>query len=65
MLGVSVDLLHELASTMTPEEGILWLHDHTEDGCRAFTDFGIDNVAEQLRDPAIVAHLLSLIALDQ
>ncbi len=60
-LGVSVDLLDELAMTMTPEDGILWVHDGTEYGCRAFTDFGIDNAAEQLADPAIVAHLLSLV----
>ncbi|MGH9345354.1 MAG: hypothetical protein ACRD19_16530 [Terriglobia bacterium] len=61
MLGVSVDLQEELAMTMTPEEGSLWLHDHTEDGCRAFADFGINNAAEQLSDPIIVAHLQSLI----
>jgi hypothetical protein len=60
MLGVSVELLDELAMTMTPEEGILWVHDDTEYGCRAFTQFGIDNAAEQLSDPAIVQHLLQL-----
>ena len=61
MLGVSVELLDELAMTMTPEDGILWIHDDTEDGCSAFTEFGIENAAEQLADPNIVAHLQSLI----
>jgi hypothetical protein len=56
-LGVTIDLLKELAATMEPEDGCLWLHDHTEDGRYAFTDFGIKNAAEQLSDPAIVAHL--------
>ena len=60
MLGVEVDLLAELAATMEPEDGCLWLHDHTEDGRYAFTDFGIENAAEQLSDPAIVAHLNKL-----
>jgi hypothetical protein len=61
MLGVSVELLDELAMTMTPEDGILWVHDDTEHGCRAFTQFGIDNAAEQLNDPPIRAYLESLI----
>jgi hypothetical protein len=61
MLGVSVELLDELAMTMTPEDGILWVHDDTEEGCRAFTQFGIDNAAEQLNDPPIRAYLESLI----
>ncbi|MGO9547857.1 MAG: hypothetical protein ACLPPF_24115 [Rhodomicrobium sp.] len=61
MLGVSVDLLHELSITMEPEDGVLWVLDNTEEGCCAFTDFGIENAAEQLSDPSIVAHLQQLI----
>lgn len=60
ILGVTVDLLEELAATMEPEDGRLWLHDHTEDGRYAFTDFGIKNAAEQLSDPDIVAYLNKL-----
>ena len=41
---------------MEPEDGCLWLYDHTEDGRYAFTDFGIESAAEQLNDPGIVAH---------
>jgi hypothetical protein len=59
-LGVTIDLLKELAVTMEPEDGCLWLHDHTEDGRLAFTDFGIKNTAEQLSDPTFVAHLKNL-----
>jgi hypothetical protein len=61
ILGVSVELLDELAMTMTPEDGILWVHDDTDHGCRAFTQFGIDNAAEQLSDPSIVAYLQTFI----
>jgi hypothetical protein len=61
MLGVSVDLLHELSITMEPEDGRVWVHDDTEEGCCAFTDFGIENAAEQLADPVIVAYLQKLI----
>ena len=61
MLGVSVDLLHELSITMEPEDGVLWVLDDTEEGCCAFTEFGIENAAEQLRDPDIVAHLQKLV----
>ena len=59
-LGVSVDLLSELAATMEPEDGRLWLYDQTEHGRYAFTDFGIESAAEQLNDPAIVALLHKL-----
>ena len=61
MLGVSVDLLHELSITMEPEDGLVWVHDDTEEGCCAFTDFGIENAAEQLNDPPVRAYLESLI----
>jgi hypothetical protein len=60
MLGVDVDLLWELAATMEPEDGCLWLYDQTEHGRYAFTDFGIESATEQLRDPGIVAHLQEL-----
>ncbi len=60
MLGVDLDLLEELAATMEPEDGLLRLYDLAEDSRYAFTDFGIENAAEQLRDPAIVAHLQKL-----
>ena len=46
---------------MEPEDGVLWVLDDTEEGCCAFTEFGIENAAEQLRDPDIVAHLQKLV----
>jgi len=45
---------------MEPEDGCLWLRDHTEHGRYAFADFGIENAAGQLSDPRIVAHLRKL-----
>jgi hypothetical protein len=48
--GVDVDLLEKLAATMEPEDGLLWLHGHTGEGLYAFTEFGIENAAEQLRE---------------
>jgi len=42
MLGVSVELLDELAMTMEPEDGILWVHDEPNTECRAFTRFGVE-----------------------
>jgi hypothetical protein len=53
-LGVDIDILAELASTMTPEDGVLWICDDTEDGCIGFTSFGIDSAAAQLADPGII-----------
>ena len=61
-LGVDVDLLQALAETMEPEDGLLWLHDHTEDSRRAFTDVGIQNAAEQLSDPGIIVSLQRLMS---
>lgn len=61
-LGVDIELLEELVITMDPEDGVLWIIDDTEHGCQGFTDFGLENAAEQLSDPEIVRHLRKLIA---
>jgi hypothetical protein len=58
MLGISDDLLDRIADTMEPEDGVLWIHDGTEDGTRGFTSFGLDNVREILDDPSIMEDFL-------
>jgi hypothetical protein len=50
MLGESEDLLHELSEGLDPEDGCLWVHDTTEDGTLAFTEFGIENLRACLED---------------
>ena len=49
-LGISEELLAEIASDLEPEDGVLWVYDNTEDGCQAFTEFGLESVGEILRD---------------
>ena len=49
-LGISEELLAEIASDLEPEDGVLWVYDSTEDGCQAFTEFGLESVSEILRD---------------
>lgn len=58
MLGISEDLLDRIADTMEPEDGVLWIHDISEDGTRGFTPFGLDNVREILDDPSIIDDFL-------
>lgn len=50
-LGISEEFLAEIASDLEPEDGVLWVHDATEKGCQAFTEFGLDSVREILNDP--------------
>ena len=49
-LGISEELMAEIASDLEPEDGVLWVYDSTEDGCQAFTEFGLESVGEILRD---------------
>ncbi len=57
MLGITEDLLDKLASTMEPEDGVLWVYDCTEYGNIGFTDFGIENARELVADPATLESL--------
>ena len=42
MLGEDEDWLREISINMDPEEGCLWVHGVGEDGCPAFTEYGIE-----------------------
>jgi hypothetical protein len=64
ILGVSVDLLDELAMTMTPEDGVLRIFNGTDRSVIAFTDIALDDASEQLNDPSIRAEFERLVALN-
>jgi hypothetical protein len=48
-LGEDEDWLREVASEMEIEDGIIWVYGVGEDGIRAFTDFGIENLIALVR----------------
>jgi hypothetical protein len=48
-LGEDEDWLHDVASEMEIEDGVIWVHGVGDDGVLAFTDFGIENLIELLR----------------
>lgn len=51
MLGVEEDILHEIASTLDPEDGVISVYDLNDDEpILAFTDYGIENLRTSLRD---------------
>jgi len=50
MLGEDEEWLWDLSTDMFPEDGCLWVYDLTENGTPAFTDFGIENLQESIRD---------------
>ena len=56
-LGISEELLTEIALNLEPEDGVLWIHDSTEEGCYGFTDFGLENIQETLDDKSILAFI--------
>jgi hypothetical protein len=58
VLGISEDLLDRIADTMESEDGVLWIHDSTEDGTPGFTPFGLENVREILDDASIMDDFL-------
>jgi len=49
-LGINEQLLGEIALDLEPEDGVLWVHDSTDNGCYDFTFFGLENVEEILND---------------
>ena len=57
-LGESADWLHDIASEMEIEDGVMWVYGVGEDGVMAFTDFGIDNLIELIKmykeDPTLL-----------
>jgi hypothetical protein len=48
-LGESVDWLHDVALEMEPEDGVIWVYGHGDDGVLAFTDDGIENLIELIK----------------
>jgi hypothetical protein len=51
MLGIEEDILHEIANTLDPEDGVISVYDLDDDEpILAFTDYGIENLRTCLRD---------------
>ena len=50
LLGEDEDWLFELSIGMEPEDGTLWVYGIGEDGVRAFTQDGIDNLRQIIAD---------------
>ena len=50
LLGEDEDWLFDLSIGMEPEDGSLWVYGIGEDGVRAFTRDGIDNLRETIAD---------------
>jgi hypothetical protein len=59
-LGESEDRLFAVATEMEPEDGLIWVYGIGDDGVRAFTDFGIENLIELIKihkdDPTLMEH---------
>ena len=49
-LGKSAEWLANIADEMEPEDGLIWIHDLSDEGVMAFTDFGIENLRELIAD---------------
>ena len=56
-LGISEGLLAEIAIGLEPEDGVLWVHDSTEEGCYGFTLFGLESVQEIVNDKSTLAFI--------
>jgi hypothetical protein len=50
LLGRTEQLLWDLSDQLTPEDGVLWIHDVDDVHTMAFTDFGIENLQEIISD---------------
>jgi hypothetical protein len=57
-LGEDEDWLFDIAMEMEPEDGVIWVYGVGEDGVKAFTDFGIENLVELIKmykgDPSLL-----------
>lgn len=47
-LGETVDRLHDLAISMEPEDGIIWVYGNADVETLAFTPFGVENLLEMI-----------------
>lgn len=50
ILGRDEQLLCDLSYQLEPEDGVLWIYDVDAIETLAFTDFGIENLREIIRD---------------
>jgi hypothetical protein len=50
ILGRDEQLLWDLSDQLEPEDGVLWISDLDSVETLAFTDFGIENLREIIRD---------------
>ncbi len=50
MLGVSEELLDELADQLEPEDGYLWIYDTEERATLGFTMRGVESLKELIAD---------------
>jgi hypothetical protein len=48
-LGEDEDWLRDIAIEMEIEDGVIWVYGIGEDGVKAFTDFGIENLIELIK----------------
>lgn len=48
-LGEDEDWLRDISIEMEIEDGVIWVYGVGEDGVKAFTDFGIENLIELIR----------------
>ncbi len=57
-LGESVDWLHDVATEMDVEDGVIWVCGIGDDSIMAFTEFGIENLVELIKihkkDPTLI-----------
>jgi hypothetical protein len=49
-LGEDVELLHELTLGMDTEDGVIWVYGTNDSEVIAFTDDGIENLVQTLKD---------------
>jgi hypothetical protein len=48
-LGESVGFLHDVANEMEPEDAVIWVYGLGDHEVMAFTDFGIEKLAELIK----------------
>ena len=57
-LGEDENWLIDVANEMEPEDGVIWVYGIGDDGVMAFTDFGIESLAELIKickdDPSLL-----------
>jgi hypothetical protein len=48
-LGEDVHFLFDVAIEMEPEDGVIWVQGLEDESVMAFTDFGVDSLAESIK----------------